>query len=170
MIAEQKHKLYTYYITFIFLISISPVISAYVAQYIFHIYPCKLCIYQRIPYIALAFISFIFLVYRRLSQFLDLFATYSIITFLINVALSFFNIGVEKKWFHYQSGCTSNFSAIESVDQLKNVIVSSDIVLCDQERKVFLDLSFAGWNFIYSLICLTAIITMYVYMRKHAKQ
>ena len=43
----------------IFFISLISIISALYIEYILQYQPCELCIYQRLPYIAAIFISFI---------------------------------------------------------------------------------------------------------------
>ena len=160
-------KLSRCFITLLFLLSAMPVASAYIAEYVFHIFPCKLCIYQRIPYIFLTAISFIYLISKKLERFLCVLALFSIITFLINLGLAFFNFGVEKKWFPYHS--VGDLSKASSLTQFKSMMLSKDIVLCDQVQHVFLDLSFAAWNFIYSLLSITIIFLFYKYVKKYEK-
>ena len=42
----------------IFLVSIFSLLSAVYIEYVLKVYPCKLCIYQRIPFILSVFICF----------------------------------------------------------------------------------------------------------------
>ena len=88
----------------IFLISSLILISAYYIEYVLDENPCKLCIYQRIPYFAGIFFCLLGLVYKNKIIFL-----YSVIfTFFISFILSGYHVGIENEIFQEFSGCTSN--------------------------------------------------------------
>ena len=88
----------------IFLISSLILISAYYIEYVLDENPCKLCIYQRIPYFAGIFFCLLGLVYKNKIIFLYL----VIFTFLISFILSGYHVGIENAIFQEFSGCTSN--------------------------------------------------------------
>ncbi|KKB96054.1 Disulfide bond formation protein DsbB, partial [Candidatus Arcanobacter lacustris] len=52
-------------IRFILLVSVTSLIIAYGAEYIFGIKPCILCIYERIPYMVVAVLSIASLLFKR---------------------------------------------------------------------------------------------------------
>lgn len=92
----------------ILVLSLAPLVIAYVSEYFFEIQPCKLCIYQRITYIIMATILVIDLtkLFKRLYNRI----TSSIIEILliVNFLIAIFHYGIEKRFFKFQSGCVNN--------------------------------------------------------------
>ena len=79
-------------------------LTAYYIEYGLNEDPCKLCVYQRIPYFAGIFFSLFGLICRNKIFFLYL----VILTFLISLILSGYHVGIENEIFQEFSGCTSN--------------------------------------------------------------
>ena len=96
---------------FICLLSLFSILSALYIEYVLGAMPCKLCIYQRIPYIISIFISFIGYNYFKNDKILFLI----IITFLLSILISGYHYGIENNIFEEFSGCTGN--SLEIVDK-----------------------------------------------------
>ena len=71
---------------------------------------------------------------------------------LINCAISFYHVGVEKKIFQGPTTCSSeNLNNIDNLEDLKEALSKTKAIRCDEPSFVFLGLSMAGWNVIYCL-------------------
>ena len=80
---------------FVLIYSLSAIFFALYIEYILGYKPCKLCIYQRIPYIISIFISFVGYNYFKNDKILFLI----IITFLLSVLISGYHYGIENNIF-----------------------------------------------------------------------
>ena len=108
----------------ILLVCILILFTAYYIEYGLNEDPCKLCIYQRIPYFAGIFFSLLGLIYRNKIVFLYL----VILTFIISFILSGYHVGIENEIFQEFSGCTSNNTDLiikeEILDSLNKLSLS----------------------------------------------
>ncbi len=148
----------------IFIVAVSCVAIglAYIAQYVFGLQPCVLCIYQRIPFyitIAIGIISFYFSIKKRygISAFL---IALSGITFLFNSGLAFFHTGVEQKWWKGFSGCSAPDFSKMTPAEMAEAIRNMPTVFCDKIAWEMFGLSMANYNVIVCLglgiICLSS--------------
>ena len=108
----------------IFVFSIFSLLIALFIEFFLGYAPCKLCIYQRIPYFAGIFFSLLGLIYRNKIVFLYL----VILTFIISFILSGYHVGIENEIFQEFSGCTSNNTDLiikeEILDSLNKLSLS----------------------------------------------
>ena len=88
----------------IFTISLlSLLIALYIEFFLFYP-PCKLCIYQRIPYLIAIFITFLGISYSK-----NLFWLYALLlVFFSSFLLSGYHFGIEQEVFKEFSGCTGD--------------------------------------------------------------
>ena len=134
---------------FIFCLSISPLIIAYIAEYFFDQKPCVLCLYQRKIFIIIAAVSafvIAFFEYKNLQKkiiFLSIFLLFA------NSVLALDQVGVEKKIFRISESCLGDEANFSSVEELKLAIKNSQLSRCDQPNFYFLTLSMAAWNSLY---------------------
>ena len=131
----------------IFIVSIFSLISAIYIEYVLKIYPCKLCIYQRIPFILSIFICFFG--YNLNDKTIWLVALVSIFT--LNAFLSGYHVGIENSIFSEFSGCTNDSLNIQDKDQLLNKLKDINVSCKDVVFKIF-GLSLATINLIISLM------------------
>ena len=132
---------------FVLFYSLLAIFFALYIEYILGYKPCKLCIYQRIPYIISIFISFVGYNYFKNNKILFLI----IITFLLSVLISGYHYGVENNIFEEYSGCTSNSLEIIDKTELLNSLKENVASCKDVIFKLF-GMSLAGINFILSLL------------------
>ena len=134
---------------FILFYSLLAIFFALYVEYILQYKPCKLCLYQRVPYIAAIFVSFIGFNYPGRNKILILI----IMIFSISILVSGYHFGIENNIFEEFSGCTNNNIAIidksELLKSLKNNINSCK----DVDFKLF-GISLAGINLLFSLLIL----------------
>ncbi len=92
-----------FYLT-IFIISLISLLSALYIEFFLGYAPCKLCIYQRIPYLIAIFLTFM-----GMSYFKNLIWLYALlIVFFSSFLISGYHFGIEQEIFSEFSGCTGN--------------------------------------------------------------
>lgn len=129
--------------------SILALAAAYTAQYGFGLFPCELCLYQRIPYaIAIGL--------GLMAAFLNpAFARMALgacgLTFLVGAAIAAFHVGVEQHWWEGTDSCGMNLNATD-IEVLREQIMNAPRARCDQAPWSFLGISMAGYNGIASLL------------------
>ena len=125
------------------------IISALIIQYWLGHEPCKLCLYQRIPYfLAMLLIikMFFFKKYEKITLLM-----LSLI-FVGSAALAFYHLGIEQGFFDESSACTApELSKTLSKEQLLEQLKQNSISCKDVSFKI-LGLSLAAINTIFSLI------------------
>jgi len=132
---------------FVLFYSLSAIFFALYIEYILGYKPCKLCIYQRIPYIISIFISFVGYNYFKNDKILFLIIT----TFLLSVLISGYHYGVENDIFEEFSGCTSN--SLEIIDKIELLnSLKENVASCKDAIFKLFGMSLAGVNFILSLL------------------
>ncbi len=130
-------------------LSAGPLAAALISQYFFGLHPCELCIYQRIPYAVIILFS-LFAYLKPVNKSIVTLLVISIHAFLINSAIAFYHVGVEKHWWVH-GDCSGNFD-MTSVESLKKSLFETPVVHCDDIQFELLGVSMAGWNFLYCLV------------------
>ena len=138
----------------IFLIVIFAVISltitsALIIQYWVGHEPCKLCLYQRIPYfLAILLIIKIFF-FKKYEKITLLILT---LIFVSSAALAFYHFGIEQGFFSESLACTTpDLSKTLSKEQLLEQLKQNNISCKDVSFRI-LGLSLAAINTIFSLV------------------
>lgn len=134
----------------LFLICTASLAAALIAEYVFLLKPCALCIYQRYVYIAIGVAAAIGCIIKpcRVHKFVLYFCT---ISMFVGVAIAFYHVGVEKGIFELPTSCIDTQATYTNLDELRRQIYASDMPSCDQVAFTFLAISMAGWNGIFSL-------------------
>ena len=133
----------------ILFISSATLIAAFIIQYGLGHQPCKLCIYQRIPYILSIFLIIELIFFKRNEKNTLLLLS---LIFIISVILAFYHFGIEQGFFTESFVCESaNFSETLTKDQLLEQLKQNTISCKDVSFKV-LGLSLASINVIFSLV------------------
>jgi len=131
----------------IFTISLlSLLIALYIEFFLFYP-PCKLCIYQRIPYLIAIFITFLGISYSK-----NLFWLYALLlVFFSSFLLSGYHFGIEQEVFKEFSGCTGNSLDIIDKNELLKIL-NSEVNSCKNVDFKIFGLSLATINFLLSFI------------------
>ena len=131
----------------IFLISIISLLGAVFIENVLEQSPCRLCLYQRIPYLISIFICFFGFNYYK--NFLWMYLL--LILFIISTILSGYHVGIENSIFEEFSGCTSeNINITNKLDLLNNL--KKTMPSCKNVDFKIFGLSLATINLIISLI------------------
>ena len=148
----------------IFLIVIFAVISltiasALIIQYWLGHEPCKLCLYQRIPYfLAILLIIKIFF-FKKYEKITLLILT---LIFVGSTALAFYHFGIEQGFFSESLACTApDLSKTLSKEQLLEQLKQNNISCKDVSFRI-LGLSLAAINTIFSLVLSVIFIKLFL--------
>ena len=128
--------------------SLSAIFFALYYQYIKNFPPCELCIYQRIPYFLSILICVVYLKNFLTTKLSLLLLS---ISFIVSFLISGFHVGVEKKYWNFRSGCSSNTDSFENIDQLRAFLEKVEIIKCDEVILSFYGISMAQGNMLISL-------------------
>lgn len=137
--------------------------AALVAQYGFGLYPCELCLIQRMPY-ALIIVAGLFGAYlvksARTRNYLILLVA---LFFAVDASIAFYHTGVEAGWFPAPDACASDGGAGQTLEEMRAAIMNAPLVACDQAMAHILGLSLAAWNAIAASIL--ALLTLLAWRR-----
>ena len=136
------------------LFSIFTLLSAVYVEYVLGAKPCKLCIYQRIPYVFAIFVCFFG--YSNLKNILWIYVLS--LTFLSSFLLSGYHTGIENNIFAEFSGCTANNLNITNKEDLLKSLSENTPNCKDVMFRIF-GLSLATINmFISALIVIISLV------------
>ena len=140
------------------------IISALIIQYWLGHDPCKLCLYERIPYFLsmLLLIKIIFIKKYERIILLILF-----LVFMSSTALAFYHFGIEQGFFSESLACTTGdlsktLSKEELLEQLKQNRIS-----CKDVSFRILGFSLAAINTIFSLVLSVIFIMLFLNYEKN---
>jgi len=135
------------------------IISALIIQYWLGHEPCKLCLYERIPYFLsmLLIIKIIFIKKYEKITLLILF-----LVFMSSTVLAFYHFGIEQGFFSESLACTTeDLSKTLSKEELLQQLKQSSIGCKDVSFRI-LGLSLAAINTIFSLILSAIFMRMFI--------
>ena len=132
----------------IFFISLISIIFALYIEYVLKYQPCKLCIYQRLPYIAAIFVTLIGFNYSNNDKILIV----TIMIFTLSAILSGYHFGIENNIFDELSACASGSSDILNKSKLLESLNKNMPVNCKDATFKILGISLAAINTIFSIL------------------
>ena len=131
---------------FIFIVVVT--ISAFIIEYQLNYQPCKLCIYERVPYfLSIALIIKIFFVnkYQKITLLI------LSLVFIISSILAFYHFGIEQGFFKESPVCTTkDLSETLTKEEILEQLNKSSISCKDVSFTIF-GLSLATINTIFSI-------------------
>ena len=148
----------------IFAIISLAVTSALIIQYWLDHEPCKLCLYQRIPYFLsmLLIIKILFIKKYEKITLLILF-----LVFMSSAALAFYHFGIEQGFFNESLACTAgDLSKTLSKEELLQQLKQNSTTCKDVSFRI-LGLSLAAINTIFSLILSVIFIRLFMNYEKN---
>ena len=143
---------------FLFLSSFFALLAAYISQYVFGLLPCPLCLYQRIPFFMVIFITLFAFLSKQSPERQKIIIKIALFILIINAILALYHVGVEQKIFIFDK-CSDLSAGADNLQDLKQQILQIPAVRCDTPQFILFGISMAGWNVIYCLgIVLAAVI------------
>ena len=118
--------------------------GAYVGQYVFHLFPCEMCWWQRYAHFAALALAVLALL-RPSARLLTGLAALAI---LVGGLLGLYHAGVEYGWWQGFTACTSE---VELGDDPLSAILNAPMIRCDQVQWSLAGISLAGFNFLISV-------------------
>ena len=135
------------FVILIFIFSV--LMSAYIIEYQLGHQPCKLCLYERIPYfLSILLILKIFFIksYEKVTLLI------LSLVFVISSVLAFYHFGIEQGFFDESLTCTApELSKVLSKEQILEQLKQNNISCKDVSLRI-MGLSLAAINTIFSLI------------------
>ena len=130
------------------LASIAVLGTALASQYFGGLQPCVLCVYQRLPYVAVIVIAAaaLFLPPGPRAVALGLAG----LALLTGTGIAVFHVGVEQHWWQGTAECGSA-AAADSLEALRAQVLSAPTVRCDEVPWSLFGISMAGYNALVSL-------------------
>jgi disulfide bond formation protein DsbB len=129
--------------------------TALMFQYVGGLFPCELCIYQRIPYgVVIGLGAFGVLLTRggaALSPVTWLIAAACAVAFFVDAGIAGFHVGVEQGWWTGTEACVGGDIDTSSIEAMRDAILNAPAVRCDEVVWSMFGISMAGWNGIGAL-------------------
>ncbi len=157
---EQINKKFLFSLVF----SSFVLISAFIIEHQLGHKPCKLCLYQRIPYFLsiLLIIKMLFIKKYERVTLLILF-----LVFISSTALAFYHFGIEQGFFSESLACaTGDLSKTLSKEELLQQLKQNSISCKDVSFRI-LGLSLAAINTIFSLVLSFIFIRLFMNYEKN---
>ncbi len=133
-----------------FAASAGALVAALIAEHGFGLRPCILCYWQRYAHVAAAALALLVLLLPGSVRKLTLGA--AAVAFLASGAIAGFHVGVEQHWWEGTAECHSPvFDPNASIEELEQMLLSTDFVPCDEVAWSLFGISMAGYNLLYSL-------------------
>ena len=132
---------------FVLFYSLLAIFFALYVEYILGYKACKLCLYQRVPYIFAIFICFIGYNYFKNDKILILI----IVIFSVSFFISGYHYGIENNFFEEYYGCTTKtLEIIDKSELLKSL--NNNVSSCKDVNFKLFGISLAGINLLFSLL------------------
>ena len=140
-------------------ISILAILFALYVEYVLQYKACKLCLYQRVPYLAAIFISFIGYNYNKNNKILLLI----VLIFTLNFLISGYHYGIENNIFVEFSGCSAE--SLDIIDKTKLLETLNDNIpnSCKDVNFKLFGISLAAINSLLSLLIVIYSIRTLIY-------
>ena len=147
-------------ILFSILVFISLVlVSAFIIEHQLGHEPCKLCLYQRIPYFLAMLLIIKIIFFKRYEKVILLILS---LVFISSATLAFYHFGIEQGFFSESLACTTDdlsktLSKEELLEQLKQNSIS-----CKEVGFKIFGFSLAAINAIFSLVLCVIFIKLFL--------
>ena len=112
-----------------------------------NLYPCKLCVFQRIPFGIAIVLGLLGIFKRKISGICVLIIG---LAFLFNTFLAFYHMGIEQNWWTSSIGCQSGLIERVSVAEFKALLINKAQSACDIVQWSLFGVSMAGFNILLS--------------------
>ena len=133
------------------LVSIAVLGAALASQYLGGLAPCKLCHYQRWPYMFTIAAGLAAWAMPRGSDYRRWMVVACGLAFAIGGAVAFYHAGVEYGWFIGPESCSGTGPTPQTIEELRRQLLAQPVVRCDEPAWTMFGVSMAGYNFLASV-------------------
>ena len=149
----------------VFIISLFSLLIALYIEFFLGYKPCRLCIYQRIPYLVAIFITFLGISYSNNLVWLYLLS----LIFFSSLLISGYHFGIEQEIFKEFSGCKGNsLNVLDKNELLK--LLSSEVNSCKNVDFRIFGFSLATINFLLSFTIFILILKVIINEKNKQKK
>tara|TARA_Y100000590_G_C15247586_1_gene836288 strand:- start:203 stop:697 length:495 start_codon:yes stop_codon:yes gene_type:complete len=139
-----------YWFWIVGVISIFAILSALIAEYIYFLEPCTMCLKQRYPYYLIIVIFFIFILLKWQKKILFYYIVQAASVY--GLFYSIWHVAIEQKLLKGPANCSISLNTSESTKKLKEQIMSKDVISCEDIVWEFFGFSAASINSILLLL------------------
>ena len=158
---KQKNNIFLIVVLAVIFLTI---LSALIIQYWLGHQPCKLCLYERIPYFLSILLIIKILFIKKYEKITLLILS---LVFISSTTLAFYHFGIEQEFFSESSACTTgDLSKILSKEELLEELKQNSIS-CKDVSFIILGLSLAAINTIFSLVLSVIFIRLFMNYEKN---
>jgi disulfide bond formation protein DsbB len=118
------------------------------SQYLGHLVPCDVCMWQRYPHYAAILAAALAILLRRTPLSLPLTILAGLLI-LASGVIGAYHAGVEYKWWPGPQHCTGTVAP--GADFLKRLL-AAPVIRCDEPQWTLFGVSLAGFNFLISTV------------------
>ena len=140
--------------------------AALLSQYWGGLVPCELCLLQRWPWAAAITIALVALLVGGSRPALPRVALVLAVVYAVGVAFAAYHVGVEQHWWAGPTACAAPASGAMTLEAMKQQILGTPAVLCDQVQWSLFGVSLAGWNLLASLVMAAICLAVFAYARR----
>lgn len=117
------------------------------SQYLGHLVPCEMCLWQRWPHYAAVLVALAAIAARGTGASRPL-VLLAALLILSSGAIGVLQAGTEYHWWEGPTRCTA--TGLGGGDPLR-AILAAPLVRCDQPQWTLFNVSLAGWNALFSI-------------------
>jgi disulfide bond formation protein DsbB len=125
--------------------------TAYIAEYLFRLEPCVLCLYQRVPYWATLGLGLLALALPAGAS-RSLAVALAALAFLAGAGIAAYHVGVERHWWTSAVACGGALPAEMTVEQLRAQLAKPPPKPCDAVDWSLFGISMSGYNAVVSAL------------------
>ena len=138
--------------------------TAFTAEVAFGLEPCRLCLYQRVPYAVTAILAIgMFWLPRR---YLAWAVVLTAVVFLAGAGIAFHHVGVEQQWWASAASCGATTELPATTEELLASLTPEPP--CDKPAWTLFGVSMAGYNLAASYVLAFACLAGAVKLRRAA--
>lgn len=120
--------------------------TALIAQFVFDLPPCELCIWQRWPYVAAGLLAAIAMVTGRTGRFMALLVA---LCFAATAGIAVWHVGVEEGIWQGLATC-SGADTPNDLEALRAQVLGTQPARCDDVPWSMFGISIAGYNVLFA--------------------
>ena len=128
------------------------------SQYLGHLVPCEMCMWQRWPHLAAIGLALVAIGLRRNPSASRGLTALAAVAILISGAIGAFHAGVEYHWWKGLSACSA--PVLNGTGDILAQIMAAPVIRCDVAQWTLFGISLAGWNALVSLVAGVAILRL----------
>ncbi len=133
--------------------SLGALVGALVAEHVYELAPCPLCIYQRWPYVATALLAALAMASATRGRLPALLVGLGCLVFAGESVLAFYHVGVEQGWFEGLAACAGAGETPATLEALcAQLLEGPPPPRCDEPAWTLFGISMAGYNVVYAAV------------------